>query len=121
MNIDFITSKYKKDKGFKANYTLKEDDILFINGVMDEIKAMNPTYKGKGWNLNSLMTFGRYKGFHISLMDRGYVLWLCGQDNVDNELKDFLTENISCFEYLKNPFIGGGDMMSRTDTGFGGC
>jgi|NorSeaMetagenome_1021524.scaffolds.fasta_scaffold04384_15 uncharacterized protein (DUF3820 family) len=121
MNRDFITSKYLKDRGLKADYELSADDILFIDGVMDEIKTINPTYKGEGYSLDSLMTFGKYKGFHISLMDRQYVLWLISKDNIDNELKDFLSKNLNCFKCLVNPFKGGGDMMSRTDTGFGGC
>jgi|TARA_R110002167_G_scaffold31876_1_gene104204 uncharacterized protein (DUF3820 family) len=121
MNRDFIISKYKKDRGLKADYELKTGDKLFIDGVMDEIKTMNTTYKGDGWSLDSLMTFGKYKGFHISIMDKQYVLWLLSKDNIDNELKDFLSENLNSFRYLINPFKGGGDMISRTDTGFGGC
>ena len=54
-------------------------------------------------------------------MDKQYVLWLLSKDNIDNELKDFLSENLNSFRYLINPFKGGGDMISRTDTGFGGC
>jgi uncharacterized protein (DUF3820 family) len=121
MDIDFITNKYKKDRGFKDDYVLNDDDLLFIDGVMDEVNAMSQTYKGADWKLNSLMTFGKYKGFHISLMDKQYVLWLLSKDNLDKNLKQLLSENINSFKYLENPFRGGGDMMSRTDTGFGGC
>tara|TARA_R110000803_G_scaffold193947_1_gene256954 strand:- start:3683 stop:4048 length:366 start_codon:yes stop_codon:yes gene_type:complete len=121
MDIDFIINKYKKDRGFKDDYVLKDYDLLFIDGVMDEVSAMSQTYKGDDYRLNSLMPFGKYKGFHISLMDKQYVLWLLSNDNVDKNLNRFLSENINCFKYLENPFRGGGDMISRTDTGFGGC
>jgi len=73
------------------------------------------------WTMESKMPFGKYKGEKLKTIDYYYMFWLVFENWFKGDLRQFIYDNLD--EFPKPPRIGSssGDMMSRSDTGWGEC